>query len=655
MECEVCGVQTPSEHSFSLAPNWDHFGNMFLDNMLQNIAKCIFCALFISVLRQFHPVVFERSGSWVRIMWTGGHDHSVYGEKEGIVRVEAGWYMFARPPENLPAIVEIYGFHEDFLRWPNDTETVTSVKELPPSPDSNSTWGFVHSHVNECISQHNDTCSLHGLQRLPKRVVRIMSVEPWTISLHESMPGELGSYTTLSYCWGGADFLKTEPETFDDMKSEIPWGSLPVLFRDAIRVTHELGFEYIWIDALCIIQGNHSDWSIEASKMAEYYGHADLTIVADRSFNPHESILNVSRENWIGRDFNVPNRSEVVKVRQNRGHKPFTTRDCVVHRGWAWQERALSTRLLHYAERDVTFECQAIEEITEDGLSPVERKQVGINYPLQNQNINPDLLWGMTLSSYSIRNLTRNNDRLPAIAGFAKRIGAIKKCEYFAGLWEDELLENLLWTTGWTPQIFSIGSLSPPRVIPNPSWSWASLSGQIVNENFHKGAVGWDGYLHHMATILEKGCKYPENSPDVFGEVIEGFITIRGPAEELSLVVRDGFYHLNFGSSRNPALVLIDTVVEERETNSTDGERKTTARRKQFLGEIQEDLDPINASVIALYVLQRDKSVSGLLLGFDDAFKNTYERIGVFDFDENEAKDYNDHFYTLGQRTVTIV
>lgn len=52
--------------------------------------------------------------------------------------------------------------------------------------------------------------------------------------------------------------------------------------RDAFIVVRSLGYRYIWIDALCIIQNSTEDWFSEASKMSSVFSGAVLTIeVAD--------------------------------------------------------------------------------------------------------------------------------------------------------------------------------------------------------------------------------------------------------------------------------------------------------------------------------------------------------------------------------------
>ncbi|EMD58396.1 hypothetical protein COCSADRAFT_42334, partial [Bipolaris sorokiniana ND90Pr] len=53
--------------------------------------------------------------------------------------------------------------------------------------------------------------------------------------------------------------------------------------QEALQIIRELGYRYLWIDALCIIQGDKKDWASEARKIAQVYSNAELTIVAGRS------------------------------------------------------------------------------------------------------------------------------------------------------------------------------------------------------------------------------------------------------------------------------------------------------------------------------------------------------------------------------------
>ncbi|KAH9210925.1 hypothetical protein DL95DRAFT_465433 [Leptodontidium sp. 2 PMI_412] len=51
--------------------------------------------------------------------------------------------------------------------------------------------------------------------------------------------------------------LKTTKLTLRDFLAEIPWSQLPPNFSTIIKLARSLGFRYIWIDSLCIIQGDY--------------------------------------------------------------------------------------------------------------------------------------------------------------------------------------------------------------------------------------------------------------------------------------------------------------------------------------------------------------------------------------------------------------
>jgi Heterokaryon incompatibility protein (HET) len=44
----------------------------------------------------------------------------------------------------------------------------------------------------------------------------------------------------------------------------IEWSGLSKTFQDAILITQVLHIEYLWIDSLCIIQDDKSDWAAES-------------------------------------------------------------------------------------------------------------------------------------------------------------------------------------------------------------------------------------------------------------------------------------------------------------------------------------------------------------------------------------------------------
>ena len=139
--------------------------------------------------------------------------------------------------------------------------------------------------------------------------------------------------------------------------------SLPLTFRHAIDLTRRLGYRYLWIDALCIIQHDVIDWGREAAKMADVYFNSDLSIAASDSKD--------SRGGSHRRRNPLATTPCMIPAAGNS-----STPDCVyavnpIHRhtqvpldethlstrAWTIQERLLAPRVVHLTHGEVYWEC----------------------------------------------------------------------------------------------------------------------------------------------------------------------------------------------------------------------------------------------------------------------------------------------------------
>lgn len=80
--------------------------------------------------------------------------------------------------------------------------------------------------------------------------------------------GQCGHYMALSYSWGegvrhpvklkgGKKYRDRNEENLEEFLRAIPDGEeMTLTHREALRIASLLGYRYIWIDALCIIQGD---------------------------------------------------------------------------------------------------------------------------------------------------------------------------------------------------------------------------------------------------------------------------------------------------------------------------------------------------------------------------------------------------------------
>lgn len=124
-------------------------------------------------------------------------------------------------------------------------------------------------------------------ERLPRRLIHIPDDnENVCLCLTENIDvsGARLQYAALTHCWGTKPMpILTTRENLDEMLRRIPFESLTKTFQDAIKITRQLGFQYLWIDTLCILQGDVDDWMSEAAAMGSIYASCSLNIVASAS------------------------------------------------------------------------------------------------------------------------------------------------------------------------------------------------------------------------------------------------------------------------------------------------------------------------------------------------------------------------------------
>lgn len=166
----------------------------------------------------------------------------------------------------------------------------------------------------------------------------------------------------LGYCCGEQEnkdlvlkqsMLKRKMET-------ISLSSLPQTLRDAITITKWLGFRYLWIDALCFFQDSKENWEKEAAVTGKLYFHTVVIIAASAASDSSQGFL-LPRE-----DFNATPPQLVFcepdgirRLVSVRCRFPSVTDigQPLNLRGWAFQERLLSPRLLSYETRPLRWTC----------------------------------------------------------------------------------------------------------------------------------------------------------------------------------------------------------------------------------------------------------------------------------------------------------
>lgn len=99
------------------------------------------------------------------------------------------------------------------------------------------------------------------------------------------LPPTTATYITLSHCWGFLKIISLCKDTYASFLEAIQLGMLSQTFRDTAELVRLLGYRYLWIDSLCILQDSPEDWAYESSRMGEVYSQAILNIAATASSN----------------------------------------------------------------------------------------------------------------------------------------------------------------------------------------------------------------------------------------------------------------------------------------------------------------------------------------------------------------------------------
>jgi len=72
--------------------------------------------------------------------------------------------------------------------------------------------------------------------------------------------------------------VTTTKANLDEYMNAIPVDKLGLTIQDAIETTRRLGFRYIWVDALCIVQDDAEQTACEIKQMSSIYKNATAVI-----------------------------------------------------------------------------------------------------------------------------------------------------------------------------------------------------------------------------------------------------------------------------------------------------------------------------------------------------------------------------------------
>ncbi|KAK1948896.1 heterokaryon incompatibility protein [Colletotrichum sublineola] len=512
---------------------------------------------------------------------------------------------------------------------------------------SEESWSKATDWIHQCTSGHL-ACNVeaNGGAWHPTRLLDLAYPDSTSDEFRIVVMSELsvdpdGRYTTLSHCWGSAQFLQLKKSTYDEFRKGIRLDKLPQTFQEAVQVTRRLGVRFLWIDSLCILQDRDdlSDWLVEAAQMHKVYSHSFCNISAAGA---HDS----SKGLFFGRDPRLSHRTDVRMCVEGLGLATGTDYiDCSIldldfwsngigrcplnTRGWVLQERLLSPRVLHFAKDQLFWECRehTAAECYPESLPKSLRNGVAANFKkldpasrssqlaTSGNNLNDPTfyhrVWNSVAQAYSDTRLTKSSDKLIALSGIAKYFATRINDVYVVSMWRRYLASSLLWQVEKQAQVDGSPS-TRPDTYRAPSFSWASVDGTIIaapptNTNLLIEVV--DFHLDYVST-------------DTTGLVKDGYIDLKGHVKPFEMVVK---YILQL---QQLFLMVDGTIVKD--SRKEDWESGPLVH----LDVGQASFDDENDKKTLYYMpAQTQKSpedhVSYLLLMSLDANRSTFRRIGV--------------------------
>ena len=475
--------------------------------------------------------------------------------------------------------------------------------------------------------------------------------------------GQNAPYAALSYCWGGSQSVTLSTLTIDEMRHGIPAPALPRTIQDAMIVTHRLGLQYLWVDALCIIQDSTLDKDAEIAKMGEIYENAQLTIATASAERCQDGFL-ATRSlhgdlappcSFSRLPFACPNgESGTISLRESTLY--YTIIEPLNRRAWALQERILSPRVLLYGCWQMYWQCQSQQNCDGGSTERIHGNEMGLSVPSSLQTGQTSYRvgtaedtenalcagWSDLVHHYTQRGLTDPSDKLPALSGIASKYQKATNDEYCAGLWMASLVKGLKWQVGEPER-------DRPSVYRAPTWSWASIFGETFDTEYKPPT---EHSVARSTAILDVHVT-PENKLAPFGKVSEGTLTIRGVSKTVKW---DGGEQIpradldpntvpvsakGIGSPLFPdgivALAKPDIAEEKLYVESDSGDQGLSEKVVFYMGRDQERVNEIRRLVVFV-VLDGD---SALLL--EEVDGGCYARLGLVQFkDENNLEQYFD-------------
>jgi hypothetical protein len=221
---------------------------------------------------------------------------------------------------------------------------------------------MIRKRLDFCLGNHRGEpvdCHRRELNGIFKGDEEILLIDVRRLCLFKGLTSF--RYVALSYVWGKSGQFATESSTVDALLRPgsliLSWHNLPKVVQDAISLIGQLGEQYLWVDALCIVKDDAASKHHQLELMAQIYNCAVATFIA-----------------CSGNDASCPLiTADAVEI-TTLNHTPYgpsrplsydraniywdIAKTYHYRRGWTFQERLLSRRRIYFLGDMIIFHCR---------------------------------------------------------------------------------------------------------------------------------------------------------------------------------------------------------------------------------------------------------------------------------------------------------
>ncbi|KAH8204059.1 hypothetical protein TruAng_001741 [Truncatella angustata] len=199
-----------------------------------------------------------------------------------LARFETGWYGFGKLLASHPVTFRA-------SRTTPFSEGLTlccKPCDIQASPDLDS-WSLRNRYDPRLVSIWLQEAKMTAWPEMLKSCdsngfasMRLIDCESGSVVKASDIEKPNLKWIALSYVWRLADQHKVDRQHAQNLTND---KQIPKVVVQAMKVTQDLGYRYLWVDKYCIEQDNHVDTALQISNMDKVYSGAELTIVAASS------------------------------------------------------------------------------------------------------------------------------------------------------------------------------------------------------------------------------------------------------------------------------------------------------------------------------------------------------------------------------------